>query len=45
VRQPAVPEELDAICLKCLRKEPARRYRSALALAEDLRRFGERAAD
>jgi serine/threonine protein kinase len=45
VRLPAVPEELDAICLKCLRKEPARRYRSALALAEDLRRFGERAAD
>ncbi len=38
-RQAGVPEELDAICLKCLRKEPAKRYRSALALAEELRRF------
>jgi serine/threonine protein kinase len=40
-RQPGVPEELDAICLKCLRKEPAKRFRSALALAEELRRFRE----
>jgi serine/threonine protein kinase len=38
-RQMGVPEELDAICLKCLRKEPAKRFRSALALADELRRF------
>jgi serine/threonine protein kinase len=44
--RPDLPAELEAICLKCLEKEPGRRYASALALAEDLRRFqaGEPAA-
>ncbi len=38
-RQPRIPRDLETIVLKAIAKEPAQRYASAEAMAEDLRRF------
>jgi ABC-type branched-subunit amino acid transport system substrate-binding protein len=38
-RRPDCPPVLEAICLHCLQKNPVHRYRTAEALADDLRRY------
>jgi serine/threonine protein kinase len=37
--RPDVPEELEQVCRKCLRKSPGERYSTALALADELKRI------
>lgn len=38
---PAIPRDIETICLKCLEKSPARRYQTGQELADELQRFLE----
>lgn len=38
---PAIPKDIETICLKCLEKSPARRYQTGQELADELQRFLE----
>ncbi|MGE3316458.1 MAG: WD40 repeat domain-containing serine/threonine-protein kinase [Planctomycetaceae bacterium] len=37
--EPSIPVDLETICLKCIQKNPQRRYQTADELAQDLRRY------
>ncbi|MCR9202573.1 MAG: serine/threonine protein kinase, partial [Planctomycetaceae bacterium] len=39
--RPGIPKDIATICLRCLEKDPGRRYQTAAELAADLRRFAD----